>query len=383
MKIAIITDVFYPHIGGVEKRFYELAKRLSKKHKVHVFTMQISNYKKFEIINNIYIHRFHRINNLYVKGRRKILPSIFFSIKLLFKLLFKKFDIIECNSTPYFPCFVAKFISIIKGCPLSITFHEAWGSYWYEYLGNFGVFGRIIELFTGKLSKNIISVSEFTKRKLVSDIKINSENIEVIPNGIDSSLINNIQVEKDFDKITYVGRLNPEKNIDLLIKAFYFVNKRFTNKKLYILGNGPELKKLKELCSDLKLDNKITFIKSFKLSEDVIKFIKSCGIFVIPSRREGQSIVCLESMAALTPVITIDCDGNALRDIIKDGCTGLISKPSPELIGNCIIRFLSDPDLYKKIQKESYLYSINFDWNIISENLINYYYKIIYIKSRN
>ena len=376
MIIAIISDVFYPHIGGVEKRFYELSKRLSNNHIIHVFTMQIGNTKKFEKIDNIFIHRFHRINNLYKKGHRKILPSIIFSVKLLFKLLFKKFDLIECNSTPYFPCFVAKFISLLKRAPLSITFHEAWGNYWYDYLGIAGIFGRIIELLVGKLSKNIIAVSEFTKKELIRKIRINPKNIQVIPNGINCSLINQINIEKDYDKITYVGRLNPEKNVDLLIKAFYLINKKFQNKKLYIVGDGPEFKKLKNLSENLGLINKVKFLRSFKLSDDVLKFIKSCGIFIMPSQREGQSIVCLESMASLTPVITINSKENALTNIIKDGHTGLITAPTPELICDCALRIFNDQELYEKIQKSSYSYAINFDWNNISKKLDQYYYKI-------
>ncbi|MBD3230472.1 MAG: glycosyltransferase [Candidatus Lokiarchaeota archaeon] len=383
MKIAIISDVFYPHIGGVEKRYYEIAKRLAKKHSVQVFTMQFPNTKRLEAIDNIKIFRFHRIKNLYFNKKRKVSPAILFSIKLFFKLFRKNFDIIECNSTPYFPCFTCKLISIIKRIPLSITYHESWGNYWYEYLGFLGVFGRIIELLTVKLTKNLIAVSNFTKNLLAQQFKIDIKDIKTIPNGVNLKTINNLRVKKDLNKIIFIGRLNPEKNVDILIHSFSKVVEKFPEKELYILGEGIEYKRLKKITKELDIVDKVKFLRFFEKESDVLKFIKSGAIFVSPSRREGQGIACLEAMAASTPVITAKYPFNAMCNIIKNNQTGIISKANSESISNSIIKIISNKKLYERICQESYSYSKKFDWHIITNKLIKYYFNSINRRSKD
>jgi len=381
LRIAIISDVFYPNIGGAEKRFFEISKRLAINHEIHVFTMQIKNTKKDEYIHNIKIHRFHKINSLYVKGRRKIKPAIIFSIILFFKLIFKKFDLIECNSFPYFPCITTKFISIIKRCPIIITFHEAWGSYWYSYLKYFGIFGRIIELLVARLSNNLIAVSEFTKSLLIRNLKLNPKKIIVIPNGIDLNLIKSIETKKDPNKIIYVGRLNPEKKVDLLIRAFKYALQEYPQIKLFILGEGPELINLKNLVKRLKLNSHVEFLNFLESYEDVLKFIKTCKIIINPSKREGQSIVCLESMALKTPVISVNYSNNALSYIIENNINGILCSPTPKCLGDGIIQLLSNYSLYSSIQKVAYQYSKKYDWNLISKR-IEKYYKKVYINKK-
>jgi glycosyltransferase involved in cell wall biosynthesis len=374
LKIAIITDVFYPHIGGVEKRYFEIAKRLANKHSIYVFTMQFPNTKSQEIKDNIKIHRIHQIKSLYYKKKRKITPAILFTIKLFFKLITKKFDIIECNSTPYFPCFICKLISMIKRTPFSITFHESWGQYWYEYLGFLGIFGRLIEILTVKLTKNLIAVSNFTKNSLAKQFRINQNDILTIPNGVNINKIKKLKVKKNINKIIFIGRLNPEKNVDILIYSFKRVLKKFPEKELYILGEGIEFKRLKRITEELDLSREVKFLKFFKKESDVLKFIKSSAIFVNPSKREGQGIVCLEAMASSIPVITVKFPDNAICKIIKNNINGIISLPNPESISNNIIRLISDKELYERICNESCSYSKNFDWDIITKRLENYYY---------
>ena len=97
MKIAIIYESTYPdRLGGVEKRNYEIAKRLSLQHDItfvcEKFWSGQENEKK---INNINYLAISEGSNLYNKeGRRKFIKSITFSLKL-FKLLSKEYDLID------------------------------------------------------------------------------------------------------------------------------------------------------------------------------------------------------------------------------------------------------------------------------------------------
>nr|WP_321221278.1 glycosyltransferase [uncultured Psychroserpens sp.] len=129
----------------------------------------------------------------------------------------------------------------------------------------------------------------------------NTPTIE-IPNLIDS----NFSVEESYNSkdkyILYVGRLDPKKGIDLLIKAF--ANIKHDAIKLKIAGNFNDYKKeLEELITSLGLENKVEFLGLITGKEKVNAF-KNAFVFVAPSHSEVVGMVNLEAAIYKTPVIT-------------------------------------------------------------------------------
>ena len=118
------------------------------------------------IKNEIYLHSVCQPQKLFVNGRRSIKGAVYFAWKILPHLLREKFDIIDCQNTPYFPCFSAKLHSLLRKSSLIITWHEVWDDYWYEYLGKKGIFGVWVERITAHLTDKVIVVSERTKKNL-------------------------------------------------------------------------------------------------------------------------------------------------------------------------------------------------------------------------
>jgi glycosyltransferase involved in cell wall biosynthesis len=311
MKIAVVCDVIYPWVvGGGEKRYYEVFTRLAKKHDVHFYTMFYKGMpsREFEY-NGIKVHCIcDAPNNLYSGGRRKIFPAIKFSSYLYSQLMKEKFDLIESNEFPFFPCFTAKLVAKMQKIPLFITWHEVWGDYWYHYLGVVGFFGKLIEKLVSKLPEKIISVSSSTSNKLKKELEVNEDKIATINNGVDLEFIKKVDVKKEKNKVIFVGRLIPEKNVDLLLKN---IPKNF---KLTIVGEGPEMKNLKELAKQLKKVEFKGFIRDYK---ELIREIKSSSLFVLLSEREGFSISALEAIACKTPVLALK---NSLPKEIENLC---------------------------------------------------------------
>ena len=185
MKIANVYDKIYPyHKGGVEKRNWELARRLAaKNHQVHLFGMQFWDGQSFLEREGVHLHGVCKPKEFFVNGRRSIGTAAYFALRVLPYLVKERFDIIDCQNAPYFPCYSAKAGSSLRGSRLVITWHEFWGDYWYEYLGRKGFFGKAIEKMAARLPDGIISVSEGTKRNLINaGVK---KEIRVIPSGLD------------------------------------------------------------------------------------------------------------------------------------------------------------------------------------------------------
>ena len=363
MKIAYVYDAVYPYVkGGAEKRIYEISKRLVKKgHDVHLFGMKYWNDGDIIIKNDVYLHGVCEPKELYVDGRRSIKEAIFFARKLLIPLMKEDFDVVDCQAFPYFPCFSAKICSSLKRTPLVITWHEVWNDYWYDYLGKKGIFGKVVERMTTHLTDKMIAVSERTKRDLEM-IGVRKE-IKVIQNGIDFGKIEWIEASNEETDVVFAGRLIKEKNVDVLIKAVNLVKKEIPDVKCVIIGDGPEKKELEKLAYDLGLENNLEFTGFLDDYDEVISYMKSSKVFVLPSTREGFGIVALEANACGLPVVTVNHRRNAACDFIANGENGFICELSEEDIAKNILRELDEK---KSMGRKCIENAKKYDWNEIS-----------------
>lgn len=305
MKIAIIYDTIYPYSkGGGEKRIYLLSKKLAIKHEVHIFCMKYwkgSNLIKKE---NVYLHGVCKSINIYnKKGRRDFFQPIYFAFNLAKNLMKYDFDVIECQNIPYFHCFIAKIYSLLKKKPLIITWIEIGEGIWPK-LGVTGFIGKNIENLAFKLTKNNIALSEQIAKK------IKNKSI-IIPVGINLKKIKKVKKSKEKFDILFVGRLIPEKNVDLLIQAV-----KNSNLKVAIIGEGPEKNSLIKLVNKLDISN-ISFLGPIENEDDVYSYMKSSKILVLPSIREGFGIVILEALACGCKVITTNSENNNAQFLVN------------------------------------------------------------------
>jgi glycosyltransferase involved in cell wall biosynthesis len=171
------------------------------------------------------------------------------------------------------------------------------------------------------------------------------------------------------------GRLSPEKNISLLIKAFADAAKENENIRLIILGDGPLKKEIESLIRSKQIENKVSLTGYVK---NVTDYLIACDFFILPSETEGMSNSLLEAMSmGLIPIAT-NISGS--YDLIVHKHNGfLINKPwnnnLKKTIVNCAIL---DDDCMKRMQHESY-YTIKRNYKIehVATRYINLYDSIL------
>lgn len=375
MKIAYVRDTLYPYTkGGAQKRVWEISKRLVERgHEVHIFGMKYWEGKDTIVNDGVFLHGVCKPQILFVKGRRSISGPIYFASKVLLPLLKEDYDLIVCDNFPYFHCFPAKLCSITKGKPLVINWIEVWDEYWYEYLGSKGIFGKIIEKLTAHLTKNVISISDSTKKGFENINR--GVKMEAIPCGIDFQEIQLISPHNEKSDLIYAGRLTKQKNIDLLIKTVALVKEEIPNIKCIIIGHGPEYDELKRLTFDLKLQNNVFFLGFLDSYKEVLSYMKSSKIFVLPSTREGFGIVGLEANACGLPFITINHWRNAAADLVRINYNGFLCTLSEEDLCEKILLVLEDK--YSAMDELCIKSSQNYDWNKITNLLEEFYEKLI------
>ena len=360
MKIAILTDLFYPYqLGRAERQFYEITSRLAKKHDVHVFTLNIEGQPSEEMVNNLHIHRFGYRQSM---KKRSLFALTTFFLKTPFLLnRLRRFDIIHANQIAGMFSF---FRYMIKR-PFMLTIHDLYWDQWKKYyIFPFYYIGKAMELFYSKLFYNrIITVSEESKRK-IRRLGFNSK-IEIIPNGIDFNYINKIETKKE-NHIVYVGRLVNYKNVDKIIESMKDISMIFPKIELHIIGSGPDKNRLEKLAKGLN----VRFF-GYLSEEEKFKEIKSARAFVSMSSVEGFGISLLEAMACGTPVIARKLP--AYDEFCNKDNSILIEKD----LSKIIISLLKDVDKQKKLSVAGVKTAKRFDWDSVVEKLEEVYKSIL------
>lgn len=389
LRIAFISDAFYPYtIGGAEKRYWEIARRLSKKHEIYFVTLRywdkgISRGKKsVQGRKKVRVQGFFTTDTLYNKhGKRRLSLVAKFSIGAFIASMSRKFDVID---TPYAPIVHTFSIWLAKklkkmDTAFIYTVHELWTSYWKKYLGS-KLMGTVAEhinrIAVTMLPDAVITVSDYVKRRCIN-YGVDPSSIYVVPNGIDYEYIESIgnkKQEKGNSDIIFVGRLVPYKGIGLFIKVLELL-RRHRKYKAVIIGDGPLREWLHERIAMKGLTDDVTVLP--RVSYDtLIQYMKSSKVFILPSFKEGFSIVTIEAMACGLPVVTLNVEGNATIEHILKSNAGILVRPDPKEITEAINRILDNEGERTKMSKRAKQYSKNFDWDNICEMLEKIYIEV-------
>ncbi|OQY09054.1 MAG: hypothetical protein B6I30_10410 [Desulfobacteraceae bacterium 4572_187] len=154
-----------------------------------------------------------------------------------------------------------------------------------------------------------------------------------------------LKLTSDSKLLVVVGRLSPEKGVDVFIKAFGILAADTPEVHAIIVGDGQELKKLEAQVLKANFQDRIHFVG---YSESPGNYINEAYLVVVPSRSEGIPNVVLEAMALGKPVVSTAVGG--VPEIIEDGISGrLVPSERPDLLAKAIQEILSNFALYQRI----------------------------------
>jgi glycosyltransferase involved in cell wall biosynthesis len=368
MKIAYIYDVIYPEtIGGVEKRIYETAGRLSGMgHEVHLYGMKFWDGPDIVRRDGRIIHGVCPAMGLYTEGRRSILQALRYTIKLIPHLLRADADIIDCQNFPYFPVIVTYLISRLKRQTLVVTWHEYWGKYWYSYLGWKGFLGLLTERLALWCSPVCIAVSPLTADQVIKAGY--QRDMVIIPNGIDPESIRSVPSSDVQSDLIFVARFIQEKHPELVVEAVHRLVRSVPDLRCLMIGNGPELQTILHLVKELGLSEHITCTGFMGEYSHVIALMKSSKVFILPSVREGFGIVAIEAMACGLSLVTVDHPRNAASVHVLPATGSLTTLDATDITRAISENLKNPPDMDTLMQ-----YVAAHDWNIIARDLEKYY----------
>jgi len=292
-----------PHLGGggAERVTELLAKNLStEKYELHLGLITQAEITDEKLIQRIQIHAL---------GARRVRTGAF---RLLCQVRRIQPDLILSGMAhlnfivlllrPFFPRGTRVLVRQNATVSASLAF------------GNPHSYTRILYRFLYRRADCIICQTPSMAGDLARELRISESQLSVLPNPLDVEEIRNLirkypaqhANSKESPRLLAVGRLSPEKGLDLLLQAMAQLRKHLPGVTLTIAGTGPEESALKIQCHALELDNVVRFAgylaRPWQLYPETT-------LFVLPSRHEGLPNALLEAAAGGLPIVATPASG--------------------------------------------------------------------------
>lgn len=177
--------------------------------------------------------------------------------------------------------------------------------------------------------QRVVAISTQTEAELAAH-GFPADCIARIPNGVDpirfapasDPAAIRAEIGVGAETVLFLGRLDAQKGLDVLLRAWDHVVGRRPTARLLLAGEGPARGALEAHTRDRGLDKGVRFLGG---RPDPEALLQASQIFVLPSRSEGMSNALLEAMATGLPCVASHIGGNT--DLIEHGVTGLLTPP--------------------------------------------------------
>lgn len=191
----------------------------------------------------------------------------------------------------------------------------------------------------------------------------------VIPNPISKSLPNRYDGIRE-NRIVNFCRIEPQKNIKLLIDAFSIICDELFDYTLEIYGEGSQKKELEQYVNQKNLKDRIIFHGySSNIHEKIIK----AGLFVSSSNYEGISNSMLEAMSIGIPTICTDCPPGGAKSVIDNGENGfLVPVGEAQKMAESISLVLKDKDLQDRLSINASKLSLRLQPEVIAKKWVDF-----------
>jgi len=334
IKVAMVIQSYYPHVGGAERQIMSLSPYLHKKGvEITIYTRKRRGLATREMIEG------NRVIRIYSPGP-KIIAALFYSIGTLLKIQRDKPDIVHAHEllSPTTTAALAKMV-LKKPNVVKVLRGGYLGGLYKIRLGKLSSFRiRLIKTYID----HFISISTEIENELVA-LGIPETKISFIPNGVNTQKFAPVRIDLrpaivhslmlPMGKLVfYSGRLVQEKRVENLIHVWPDITLRHPDAFLMILGDGQDRERLEKMASD-----NIIFLGQV---DNVHQYLQAADLFVLPSSTEGLSNAMLEAMSCGLPVIATKIGG--APDVIDHERNGLLIEPDNLLaLKNAILQILN------------------------------------------
>jgi len=380
LRIGLFTDTYSPQINGVSISLQLVSEGLQRRgHQVTIFAPRIPGYKDDQpgVV---------RLPSLKYLNDPPIYVAVLGTPRSTWSLTRKHFDVLHAHS-PLTVGLLAYFTASTKNLPLIYTYHTSITDYthYLKVIGGTGVIRHAARWFS-TTSTNLgdqIVVPSPKFYRLLSEQKVRRP-IHIIPNGIDlsnfkaaknpGSFRTRLGLKSDAPILLSVGRVDPEKRLDFLIKAFECMSDRVPDAQLVFAGDGGARKKLEEQAAATKVKDRIHFLGMVNRAE-LPDLLHDATVFLSASTTEVHPISVIEAIASGLPLVAVQDE--AFEGMIVENENGHLTPLDVNMFSDVLVKLLSDPAKLVQYGKRSAELSEKFSIDAQVRSLENLYIEAI------
>ncbi len=185
--------------------------------------------------------------------------------------------------------------------------------------------------------------------------------VEAVPGGFDAEIYRPASTAPTYDLVT-VGRLSSVKRVPLLLQAVALLNSRGYDCSAAIVGDGPDMRELRELAADLRITDRVRFAG---WQSEVNEWLRQSKVFTLTSESEGLSQAMVQAMLCGLPVVVSNVGD--LSDLVVDGKNGvLVDDQSASGFAAAYESILSDDERARSMSGEARSSATNLDFGSVS-----------------
>ena len=286
-----------------------------------------------------------------------------------------EFDIIHAHFS-YPDGVAAALLGRRYGVPVVVTEHAPWKPNWMDK----SAIVRRQSVWAAGRAVFQIAVSR-SVRDTIAHFTGDPSKIRVIHCGVDGDAFAATEDHgtRRPDQILFVGFINFNKGIDVLLEAMRGVVARRPSAKLVLVGGGfyhntkMQEQRLRVLARDLEDSGHVEFV-GHQPPVEVARYMRESSLLVLPSHAESFGAVLVESLACGTPVVATRCGGP--EDIVNERVGVLVPAGEPEALAAAIERVLDKRSDYDPATLRRYALD-NFSWERIAQQTTDLYREAI------
>ena len=366
MRIALVSEYYYPHLGGITEHVHNLAAEYRRwGHEAVIVSARVSG----DEVEREGVRLVGRSRLVYANGSfARITTAPRLGHRIAEVLRKEKIDIVHVHGglAPTLGLLAPR-VAQGLGIPAVGTFHS-----WFPKSAGYSIFRRPLQREFSRLSARI-AVSEPVVRAFSRYFR---GDWEIIPNGVDIGYFHpsgRRPMELSLSpRLLFLGRLDPRNGLDVMLAAMPRILERHPRAELVVVGDGPLRpwyeRRAQHLGRSVRFEGRVL--------EERTAFYAHSDIFVCPTERASFGITLLEAMACGTPMLVSDIIG--FRELVDGGDEAQLVEPNrADLWADAVSDLLDDPERRALMGAAGREKSAIFSWDRVAEQVLEVYQRVL------
>ena len=361
LRIAQVTEYYYPHLGGICEHVHFLAREARLRgHHVDIITSNLTGATDtpnvIRVGRSIPVYGNGSLARVTVgRGLRRQMREV---------LRRGAYDIVHVHGlAPTLPLLAVD----EADCPVVGTFHT-----YFDYSVGYQLGRRYFQRRMSRLAAAVAvspTVVEAHERYFKTEWTH-------IPNGVDTQIFSPdaprpMSIRRDMPSILFLGRFDPRNGLASLIEAFRRVRCPTRPVQLVVVGDGPLRAHYRRLANG---DPDITFVGA--VLRERPEYYANCSLYACPTTKASFGITLLESMACGTPIVCSDLNG--FRNVVEhDREALLVPCGDARALADTLAALLDDDAQRARLGATGRQRALSYDWPRVSEMILGLYTRIL------